>query len=302
MREFFVINNGSDTNSSSSSSGGFDPNYLYGSLEYIEYDPQDYRWKPVTGTDAYQHRLVVCQRDLPANWTKEYRMPFYTPEANYGAEPKRATSSGSSSTSFIERCGCYPGEHEFSNKRLDYHYANGRYSYEPRFVYIGEAKAGSGGIAIEIEGNDYSVNFPSPRSATSYPDIYAYDKITVEVDARGTEPILTAIDYPMDFPEDTIILTHSGSPGRGWEDVTDTINGNDLGSSNDILVLKKNNNPIIAALVNHQCTCSSSTPTSGSGTTSSGSGGGGYMCPHDQILVAETTAKWYKKVKTGALK
>lgn len=300
VREFFVINNGSDTNSSGSSSSSndtFDPRYQYGNLEYIEYDASDYRWKPATGTDAYTHRLAVCQRDLPANWTKEYRMPYYTPESNYGAIPYSANDdTSSSSEQFTERCGVAPGEHKFTNKRLDYHYKNGRYSYEPRFIFIGTAKAGtgSGSVAIEIEGNDYGVDFPTPRSATSHPDIYYGDQITVEVDASGAEPILKAIDYPMDFPENTIILTHSGSPGRGWDDVTTKINNDDRGGS-DLLVWANPKNLTLANYTIHQCTCSG-------GGGSGGGGGGGHTCSHDPYSVAATQAKWWKKVKTGALK
>ena len=310
VREFFVINNGygsdssnnssssSSSSSSNSSSNQIDSDYAYGSLEYIQYDTSLQRWLPATGTDAYQHRLAVCQRDLPAGWSKEYRMPYFSPESNYGAEPWTANDSNSPSSSgqFTERCGVKPGEHEFSNQRLDYHYKNGRFSYEPRFIFIGSAKAGSGtgSVAIEIEGNDYEVNFPSARSATSYPDIYYGDQITVEVDASGAEPILTAIDYPMDFPEDTVILTHSGSPGRGWEDVTNDTNNADRGN-NDLLVWKNPQGVSLANWTNHICTC---THTAGSG----GGGNVGHTCSHDRYTAAETSAKWYKKVKTGALK
>lgn len=311
-REFFMINNnasGSTSNSSSgsSSSGSVSSDYSKGSLVYIKY--QNGRWIP--DNNNFNNRLAVCQRDMPADWTKEFRMPYYTPESNYGVLPNRepepssssestGSNSSSQSTGFTERCGCYPGEHEFTNKRLDYHYANGRYSYEPRFIFIGNAEAGSGtdGVAITIEGNTYDVNFPSPRSATSYPDIYAKDKITVEVDARGAEPVLTAVDYPMDFPVDTIILTHSGSPGRGWQDVTAEINNGDL-DGNDLLVWKNKNSQIIAEWTTHVCTCSS-TPSSGSDDPSGGSTG--HTCPHEKVMVAETQAKWYKKIKTGALK
>lgn len=299
VREFFMLNeDSSDSSTPDGSNNNLDENYSYGALEYISYDSSTQRWTPYTGTDAYKYRLAVCQRDLPANWGREYRMPYYTPEQNYGAQPWTANdsqSSASASEGFEERCGVEPGDHEFTNKRLDYHFVNGRYSYEPRFIFIGEAKAGSGsyGVAIEIEGNDYDVDFPTPRSATSHPDIYAGDTITVEVDARGAEPVLTAIDYPMDFAEDTVILTHNGKPGRGWDDVTDTKNGGDLGN-NDILVWDKANSKIIAEWTTHQCTCSGGTPSSDSGS----SGGGGHTCEHGRITVAETTAKWWKKVKT----
>ena len=310
-REFFMINNNSSSSGSSSSSGNSSSSggsggttYNKGSLVYIDY--QNGRWVP---TDRYTDRLAVCQRDMPSGWNKEFRMPYYTPEQNYGVKPKRdssstgstgsssSSSSSSSSTVTGERCGVASGEHEFSNKRLDYHYANGRYSYEPRFIFIGEAKAGTGtgSVSIEIEGQDYGVTFPNPRSATSYPDIYAGDKITVEVDARSEEPILTAIDYPMDFPENTIIMTHSGLPGRGWEDVTDSTNSGDR-SGADLLVLDWSSNKILANYTTHICTCS------GGSSSSGGGGGGGHTCPHTAITTAKTTARWYKKVKTNALK
>lgn len=300
VREFFMINEGStSTETTDGSNNNLDENYSYGALEYISYDSSTQRWTPYTGTDAYKYRLAVCQRDLPANWSKEFRMPYQTPEMNYGAQPWTANdeqSSASASEQFEERCGVEPGEHEFTNKRLDYHYANGRYSYEPRFIFIGEAKAGSNsyGVAVEIEGNDYDVNFPTPRSATSHPDIYAGDTITVEVDARGAEPVLTAIDYPMDFAEDTVILTHNGKPGRGWEDVTYAKNNGDLTAGNgDILVWDKANDKIIAEWTVHQCTCSGGAPSSDSGS----SGGGGHTCSHGKITPVKTQAKWWKKVK-----
>lgn len=295
VREFFVINNGSDTNSSGSSSSSnvtFDPRYQYGNLEYIEYDASDYRWKPVTGSDAYKHRLAVCQRDLPANWTKEYRMPYYTPEQNYGAKPYSANDDSQSSARFTERCGVKPGEHQFSNERLDYHYVNGRYSYEPRFIFIGSAIDGGGKtVKLRIENKLYEVRFPTPRSATSYPDVYAYDQITVEVDASGAEPILTGIDYPMDFEENTIIFTHSGAPGRGWQDVTTEVNSADIGNA-DLLVWQKNSK-IIAEWTTHVCTCQR--------PVGSGGGGQGHTCEHGKILTAETTGRWYKKIKTEAI-
>ena len=298
VREFFMLNEGSSSSSiTDGSNNNLDPNYSYGALEYISYNPQTQRWTPYTGSDAYKYRLAVCQRDLPADWSREYRMPYQTPEMNYGAQPWTANDSQSSSGSygFTERCGVEPGEHEFSNKRLDYHYVNGRYSYEPRFVFIGTAKAGSGtgGVAITIENNDYDVDFPSIRSATSQPDIYAGDQITVEVNAGGAEPVLTAIDYPMDFAEGTVILTHDGKPGRGWEDVTDEMNNGDLSAGNgDILVWKNPNSKIIAQWTTHICTC-----TGGGGSGSGGGGGTGHSCPHDKILTANIRAKWWRKVK-----
>ncbi|MBQ3349726.1 MAG: hypothetical protein IJG38_04955 [Thermoguttaceae bacterium] len=297
-REFFMINNGSSSGNSSSSGTGVSRDYYKGSLVYVSYS--NGRWIPQTGSSSYDNRLMVCQRDMPANWNKEFRMPCYPPEMNYGAVPdKESGSAGGASTGFTERCGVAGGEHKFTNKRLDYHYANGRYSYEPRFIFIGLAKGGTNGygVAVTIEGNDYNVDFPSPRSATSHPDIYEGDQITVEVDARGAEPILTAIDYPMDFAEDTVILTHNGKPGRGWEDVTDTKNSGDLNSQNgDILVWDKANDKIIAEWTVHQCTCSGGAPSSDSG---SGSGGGGHTCSHGTITPVKTRAKWWRKTKTN---
>lgn len=273
--------------------------YVKGNLEYIVWSESDKAWIPGDYDDD-SSRLVVCQENMPSTLSVDFWMPYYPLEDNIGVEANRTTGTGES---FVERCGVYPGEHVLSNKRLDYHYANGRYTYEPRFIYIGDAKgSGSSGVSIEIEGKDYDVTFPTVRSTTSFPDVYAYDQITVEVDARGNEPEINAVDYPMDFPEDTIISSYSNltsSPYRGWEDITNTKYNYDIGYS-DLLVLKKRSGGTqIADLRTHQCTCNSG-GSSGSGGSSSDSGGG-HTCPHDEVTTAEASFRWYKKIKTDAL-
>ncbi len=324
-REFFMINNGSGIGAGENPPSGNPGIYKKGSLHYIKYDSSSGRWIPAneeedeestgsnsgstgtggteeetSGNGSYNYRLAVCQRDMPAGWNVEFRMPYYAPEMNYGAEPQ-------SEGDFQERCGVLPGEHKFSKKRLDYHYVNKRYSYEPRFVFIGDAEGYGSGVGLEIEGETYQVEFPDPRSTTSYPDVYEGDQITVEVDASGDEPKLTAIDFPMDFPKGTIIASYvdlTASPYRGWQDVTDTKYGTDIGNA-DLLILKtKNGGKRIADLRTHQCTCSNSGGSgSSSGSSDSGGGGsgGGHTCPHEEVTTAEATFRWYLKIKGSAL-
>lgn len=329
-REFFMINNGTGIGAGENPPNGNPGIYKKGSLHYIKYDSSSGRWIPAneedeestgsnsgstgtggteeetSGNGSYNYRLAVCQRNMPAGWNVEFRMPYYAPEMNYGAEPE-------SEGDFQERCGVLPGEHKFSKKRLDYHYVNKRYSYEPRFVFIGNAVGYGSGVGLVIEGKTYQVDFPTPRSSTSYPDVYSGDQITVEVDARGDEPVLTAIDYPMDFPKGTIIASYTdlrSSPHRGWQDVTDGEEGkytNDIGSA-DLLVLKvKSGGKKIADLRTHQCTCecnngggTSSGADTSSGTSSNSSSGGHY-CPHEEVTTAVATFRWYQKIKGSAL-
>lgn len=227
-RDLFIVNPGGTDSSTAPN-----PNvYKKGNVIPISWNSSSKTWSAVK-TSTYGNRLAVCQRDLPDGFAKEFLMPYYTPEMNYGCPPNRSSATGEG---FTMRCGVAPGEYVFSNKRLDYCYVNGRYSYEPTFVYTGYVEEGSSGevsSGIRIEGKLYTFSVDVPRYVLPrfYPDIWVGDKITVKVDASGNAPSLIAIEYPVDYKEGTYLITNDygvGSEGyayRGWEDVTGTLFG-----------------------------------------------------------------------------
>lgn len=182
---------------------------------------QGYRIRSNRSNGAYI--LAVCQEDMPDGYTGKFKMPFYTPEMNYGEKPNQAVSMYSAD-SLVSHRGVIYGEYEFSNKRLDYVYQNGKYSYCPKFLYRGAAVSHNNGVGISIEGHTYPVTFPSidaTFSLTSYPDVYAGDIITVLVeDGGGSEysSSVYAIDYPKDFRKGfSIVIEHGTYLGRGWD-------------------------------------------------------------------------------------
>ncbi len=205
--------------------------YKKGNLFYLAWDSPHTRWIPGSGTNG---RLAVCQRDCPDMFGKPFLMPYYSLEMNYGLPPNKSTNSNEQ---FTSRCGVASGEHVLSNKRLDYHYCNGRYVYEPIFTFKG-AVTGSYlyDVKIEIEGTQYDVHFSEDGQGANMPrftpDIYIGDLLTVRVDASSSQPVITAINYPVDFQEGSFLLTNMygaacvGNTWRGWEDVTDTYYGN----------------------------------------------------------------------------
>lgn len=217
VREFFTLAGSADNDAVSK-----------GDCYYI--DLLEGKWVPTDSTSDTS-RLAVCQRDVPAGWLKAFKMPYYTPEMNYGVEPARIAAGQTNAAG--SRCGVQPGEHSFTNKRLDYHYKNRRYDYEPVFTFTGPFISGG---QIEISGRQFDLTFPTPSAAAKQPDCYSGDTITVEFDADSETA--TIIECPMDYAVGTIIPTYSGCPGRGWEDVTAEKLNADLGI-NDLLVLKK---------------------------------------------------------------
>lgn len=249
-RDFFRVNPGNAYYSGdiTADQNGAPGDYLKrGNLYYIqEPNTAEGHYNVIEGyiSSLGGMRLAVCQRDMPENWTPEFKMPYYPLEMNYGCKPNVSTVTGET---FTERCGVYPGENKLSNKRLDYHFSNGRYSYEPIFTYTGPAKGtvGSRQVYIEIEGNDYLCGTMQGGSSASLsvpwgcypPDIYPGDMITVQVDARQLTPIITIIQCPRDYPENAEIIanTYAINPQRGWTDVTSEYT-NQLGN-NGVLVL-----------------------------------------------------------------
>ena len=180
------------------------------------------------------HIYAVCQEDIPDGFTGYYSMPFYTPEQNYGAAPTVAVSSGiTTSSKNVGRRGVGVGDYEFSNKRLDYCYAHGKYTYEPRFTYTGAAidrgSTANSRVGIVIEGHTYAVTFPARASSSGLammaPDVYAGDTITVLVEENYTgdySASVTAIEYPTDAVKGTTIMVPSDYiiANRGWQDTT----------------------------------------------------------------------------------
>lgn len=236
-RDYFKVNpagaNWSGMNSNPDENGSPNDYFAKGNLYYIqEPNTAEGRYTVIEGsfTSGFGGlRLAVCQRDMPENWTTQFRMPYYPLEMNYGCKPNVSTTTGET---FTERCGVYPGDNKLSNKRLDYHYSNGRYSYEPIFTFTGRAKGtvGSRLVYIEIEGNDYLCGTMQGGSSASLsvpwgcypPDIYPGDMITVQVDAREMNPVITILQCPRDYPENAEIIANSYAVygQRGWTDVT----------------------------------------------------------------------------------
>ena len=207
--------------------------YVKGNLAYIIWSSSDSAWIPINSfsdnVEPGKVRLVVCQEDLPSSLTEDYLMPYYPLEDNIGVTPNKSTASGES---FTDRCGVAPGEHVLSNKRFDYCFKYGRYAYEPKFVLQTQAEAhlgGNTGVYVTINGNQYSVEFPSGVGAGNInlvmrPDVYAGDTIAVEVETNLRYPNNTyvfALSYPVDYQEHTVLILPYGNPGwRGWQDVT----------------------------------------------------------------------------------
>lgn len=253
VRDYFIVNssgyNWSGMNSDTNENGSPGDYYAKGNLYYIQEPNNAYgHYLPVENPTAGLGgmRLAVCQRDMPEDWWNQFRMPYYTLEMNYGCKPNVSTATGES---FTERCGVAPGDNKLSNKRLDYHFSNGRYTYEPIFTFRGHAKGtvGSSQVYIEIEGNDYYV-YPYFDGGSSNgllvpwgcykPDIYPGDDIVVQVDAREFgNPAIRLIQCPMDYPENAEIIANSYAINvqRGWTDVTSEYT-NQLGN-NGVLVL-----------------------------------------------------------------
>lgn len=206
--------------------------YVKGNLAYIIWSVSDNAWIPINSfTDNVEPgrvRLVVCQEDCPATLTADYYMPYYALEDNLGVAPNKSTATADI---FTDRCGVAPGEHVLSNKRFDYSFKYGRYSYEPKFVLETQAEAHSGGnsgVYVTINNTQYPVIFPAKNNnfslGTMAPDVYAGDEITVQVECNLRYPnntMIYAIDYPIDFIEHYVMFTLYGSQGwRGWVDVT----------------------------------------------------------------------------------
>ena len=178
--------------------------------------------------------LAVCQDDMDDNAVDPYQMPFYTPEQNYGILPNVTNDpdyapTTTDSSGLIRRCGVGHGDYDYSNKRLDYAYHHGQYSYEPVFTYTGAAvNAGDAAnpiVGIEIEGHTYNVDFPAMAgsgigSLTAYPD--AGDRITVQVEesiSANYGASVTAIQYPTDFAvNSSIVVENTMLLGRGWDE------------------------------------------------------------------------------------
>lgn len=189
-------------------------------------------WQIRTGSGSYI--LAVCQEDMDSNATEAMDMPFYTPEMNYGVAPDMG--SPATADSLVSHRGVVSGEYEFSAKRLDYTYQYGKYTYNPQFVYTGQAVNLNGSVGITIEGHTYPVTFPASLgvnagySLTSYPDVYAGDIITVQVTDNGDTAYsasVVAVNYPVDFEKgSSIVVENSMLLGRGWDE--DYITGTDF--------------------------------------------------------------------------
>jgi len=192
-------------------------------------------WEVQTNNNAAaKYVLAVCQEDIPDGYSGAYYMPFYTPEQNCGVLPLVDANSGITSGDNIVGhrgigviFGANSGfEHAFSNKRLDYMYSHGQYTYCPKFTYKGAAVNLNGSVGITIEGHTYAVAFPALASGYSTammaPDVYAGDIITVLVEEANNanySASVTAIEYPTDFAKGTsIVVEDTMYLGRGWDD------------------------------------------------------------------------------------
>ena len=192
---------------------------------------------------SVKYIIAICQEDVPDGFTGYYNMPFYTPEQNYGAAPAVAANSGITTADSAvghRGVGVASGggrvgfEHEFSNKRLDYMYSHGQYTYCPKFTYTGAAVSYNNGVGIVIEGHTYAVTFPaiapSYNSSMMAPDVYAGDIITVLVEesvSSNYSAAVTAIEYPTDFAKgSSIVVEGTMLLGRGWDE--DYITGSDF--------------------------------------------------------------------------
>ena len=200
-------------------------------------------WEVQTNNNsAINYVIAICQEDIPDGYTGNFYMPFYTPEQNCGVTPTVAVNSGITSPDFEighRGIGAASGsrvgfEHEFSNKRLDYMYSHGQYTYCPKFTYTGAAVSYNGGVGIVIEGHTYGVIFPplasSYSSAMMAPDVYSGDQITVLVEESvnaNYSATVTAIEYPTDFAKgSSIVVEGTMLLGRGWDE--DYITGTDF--------------------------------------------------------------------------
>ena len=193
-----------------------------GSVIPIAYVNGEWTAESIIGA-ATPYRLAVCQEDMPVGKTGTMRMPYYTPEDNYGVHPLR----GYSITSAIRHVGYDYSTYQMSTSatKLDYTFYKGRYTYTPKFVYRGAAKQlGTGSVGITIEGHDIGVIFPSASSTTNYPltaypDIYVGDELAVLVDAASYSDMRAyAIEYPTDFAKGSAIVVEPAMVlGRGWD-------------------------------------------------------------------------------------
>lgn len=234
-RDLFIINAGhtTDTQTMTGNPGTI---YKKGNIVPIRWNSTRKMWESAADNWSLTNkfvpqRLAVCQRDLPDGYTKEFLMPYYTPEMNYGYYPNKSTNRGES---FTTRCGVQSGDFVFSNKRIDYSYNEGRYTYEPKFMHTGNATQGpnGNGVGLYIDGKLYSVEFRFSWGVTAlprlYPDIWESDTIVALVDARGATGVhVIAVEYPLDLKEGSMILanpyavSNEGYNYRGWEDVTE---------------------------------------------------------------------------------
>lgn len=187
-------------------------------------------WVVFTRNNSSKYVLAVCQEDIPDDFLGTFYMPFYTPEQNYGIRPALANAVTTSSYSSVGRIGVGTGDNAFSNKRLNYAYQHGQYSYEPSFTYTGPAvnagDASNPSVGIVLGGHTYVVTFPYRSTGGGdplmAPDIYAGDIITVhveEADSADYGASVRAIDYPTDFKSGTsLVVENSMLLSRGWDE------------------------------------------------------------------------------------
>lgn len=235
-RDYFIINKG---NSQDTDTQINDPRvYTKGSLHYIVRDGDD--WIPSNENETSSQtapytrpansKLVVCQEDAPVGSNRECKLHYFAPEDNYGVPPLYSSSYSSNSG---DRCGVKPGEHRFTDKMVDYiRVTPTSYVYNPVFMVYAQAYGQTGGnntVYVSMVGQEcecFVPNFNSGISGPGYPDIWPYDEILVEYNSLTNTA--TAIDYPRDYPEGTVMPWYlPGSwvspglylPGRGWEKI-----------------------------------------------------------------------------------
>lgn len=241
VRDYFIINAGKDGTTTPTHDTTI---FKKGSLHYIRWTGSYWEPSPWNETSSSSTmikrpsgtKLVVCQRDMPDNWTKEFRMPYCTPEMNYGVPPK--LTSKAIGIGGCDRCGVKPGEHEFTDKCLDYAVVTDSntkgisFVYEPVFETVALATGVASsvyGVTIGLGNEEYDCYLPTPGtySGAGCPDIYEYDELVVLFDC--TSYTATGIDYPRDYAEGTIMPWYRAAPwsnpiypGRGWEQYVPT--------------------------------------------------------------------------------
>lgn len=207
-----------------------------GDCLYIEYNNIQGEWVGQPGALSASGIIAVCQRSIPAGWTKwPYRMPFYPLEANIGVPPNVDTSIG---TLIGLNHGNFFGLAEnrkiLTSEKHDFwgviisSGSKARSIRRAGDVVLKAVYKSGGYIGFYYDGIlDTNHLFTCPSLSTGNysgmcPDLYDGDEIAVLFDTVDNI-VIRILECPLDLiPGTTILAAYPYTIGncRGWSDIT----------------------------------------------------------------------------------